>query len=744
MQLANGALTAALAAGSRQETHVTRLGGRDVSAQISSWDLDRSYATDLPAAMRAFSGSASTQLDLSLVGTGGVSAPALYGPWAPHATGDIARPGQSVTHGWGLGAESLDTFRGKVRARTAKSGEDRVSLTALDGSERLRAPARLPRPPQSLTGLETGFALSWYTSSTWAVDELLRNAGINTCPPPRPRCALYASMHGGAMASIGWALSLTGPMINWSTLGAPHEMALRAPAGSLCTTEYRPGTTLVNRASDGTWLEAWINSNSTAGSDKIARYRLAYATSGVSWYLFFEVNAHTNTLTAAYGTSPTMADNAMVTWSASLSGTPGIFHIGWWLTWSGTGIPTVAPVTTQGSTLIFGAAQTLSAAGGVPAGELRSVQVALNNVYAEAMQISQIATKPNSLATVTQSGQWSKGGTLGQAVNPLAKLPAVSGDTWSAINEIAKATLSTAEFDRNGYFRFKDYTRWSTAPTTPDVTVSSAREISSLTIAEEIDACRNDVTVSWVNWAGYVYQAVNIIEEPSAAIAIAPGATLTRTFTIDDNASDPPASIEINDSLTAAHALMIRSVNLPSAPLDRGKIECSVRRVGGTVTLTMVNRGSTTCYYFRVSMQAYVQASESKAPAPAQSSVTNSASQAVYGVQSFTHAADEWVQYRLQAADLATALLAAGAFPAPLISEVEILADPRIDLGDVVRVQDSAGATLSTLAWVIGMRLSGSEGRVTMTLALRGVSNNGVPTDTGLTPDPQTKPGTSA
>lgn len=152
MQRADQTTKNALAAGERTVTHTTRLGGRDVSAQVQSWQVERSYATDLPAAMRAFSGSSAAQLTLQLGGDGTQPAPALYSPWAPHATGDLARPGQTVVHEAGVGGGTLPVFRGTLRNRSAASGTDSVQLTALDGAERLRAPAELRARTRGCTG----------------------------------------------------------------------------------------------------------------------------------------------------------------------------------------------------------------------------------------------------------------------------------------------------------------------------------------------------------------------------------------------------------------------------------------------------------------------------------------------------------------------------------------------------------------------------------------------------------------
>ncbi|MFD9068647.1 hypothetical protein [Streptomyces lasiicapitis] len=71
-----------------------------------------------------------------------------------------------------------------------------------------------------------------------------------------------------------------------------------------------------------------------------------------------------------------------------------------------------------------------------------------------------------------------------------------------------------------------------------------------------------------------------------------------------------------------------------------------------------------------------------------------------------------------------------------MLDAVEVLHDPRIQLGDVVRVVDRAGAELNTLAWVVGLRTTCAAGGVPQqTLTLRGTSYNGVPVDAGLTPD---------
>ncbi|MFB6908084.1 hypothetical protein ACFCWB_27800 [Streptomyces bacillaris] len=743
MQRADPALLAALTAGSREATSVLRLGGKDMSAQVESWSLDRSYATDLPPAMRAFNGAASAQLDLTLTGTGGASAPSLYGPWAPRGTGDIARPGQSVTHAWGLGTTALDTFRGHIRSRTAQAGGDTVSLSALDGAERLRSPAKLPRVPVNITGLNAWSPpTQWVASSTWAVSELLRNAGIHTCPPPRARPVFAASLHGGVAPSVGTLESMTGVLAVFSRGSAPHEMCLYA-VGLDTAVNYAPAVAAGNRTTGGLWLEGWLNSASNATSDQTFRYRLQYDIGGGnSRFLSFEVNLYTGGVTASFGTSPTHLVNPYVLWHTDSNRTPGTYHFGCWLTFNSAGVPTFTPtLSLNGTELWTGSAQAITAGGGCPPGQLRHVFVGVKNLRAEALQISRMDARPTTLAAVTQTGQWVKGATIGDAVNPLATVPAVSGDTWDAIKDIAKSTLSTAEFDRDGYFRFRDHTRWSIPPTAPDATVSAAREIAGLTVAEEIDACRNDIAVEWQNWSGYAYELAGVSDVPTSPVAIPPGAAISRTMFINEDQADPRCPT-MGSSLDGWGNMMIRVNSSSASSLVFGSAEWEVSRVGGLVTVTILNRAASgTVYYHGSNLYAGRPKGGNGVPGTARVTVGDEASKALYGSQNYTHSAGPWIQYAYFATNVGNAILRAGALPAPLLSGVEILADPRLELGDVVRVLDPSGAAPDTLAWVVGIRTEGNRAGIRQTLALRGTRSNGAPADAGLSPDPPIRPG---
>ncbi|MEU8619944.1 hypothetical protein [Streptomyces sp. NPDC048623] len=545
-------------------------------------------------------------------------------------------------------------------------------------------------------------------------------------------------MHGGAAANIGRLDWLNGIWSFWNKSAAPFESAMD---GTFTTADanYLPAAAVVNRPANGLWLEGWVG-NAAGNPDKSQafRYRLQYDIGGNSRFVSFEVNFLTGVLTASHGASSDPLQNQRVTWTTATAIGTANFHFGWWLEWNSSGVPTVTPsITREDGTTWTGAGQSLATSPSPP-GELRAVHIVVDNICVEALQISQLPARPVTAAERTLTGTWTKGATLGVPGFPMLTFPKVSGDAWSVITDIARATLSTVELDRSGFVRWQDYTRWAETPTIPAVTVSSAREIAGLTVSDEIDACRNDISVRWHSWVGHTYELAGIEDKPAAAIAVPAGTTLVRSMPITEDRYDPTNPM-ISADLNGFGNLIIRTTASTTAPVVRGGAEFSIRRDGGTVYLTVRNRTTSTFYYHACNLVAPKPAGNT--PVTALAVERDAPSQGAYGVQSYEHDGTPWVQYAEDAENLAGALLKASAVPSPQLQSVEILPDPRIDLGDVVRVVDTTGAALDTLAWVVGIRTEGSGTSVRQTLTLRGAKNNGMPTDTGLTPDPPTRPG---
>lgn len=743
-------LTKDLEAGSRVTAHTTRLGGKDVTDQVQSWQLERSYSTDLPDAMRAFSGSSSAQLQLQIAGTNGDSAPRLYSPWASRYTGDIARPGQSVVHAYGTNAGTLPAFRGTLRNRSAASGTDTVALTALDGAERLHGPAALPKP-------YAGFY--WrrpVATATWCADELLRQAGVLTAPPVRypdfdagkPLTLVYASLHGGFATPYGQPEILPDPRhYSWTRAGAPHEMALvphaAAPETAGLTASWFPRSRVTVPGSR-LFAEAWVNSAVGIGGTvalemdlnregtETGRLRLAVDFSKGEVYMH----------------SGTRENNSgWYFWWAlpQLRTQPGVWHIGGLFDTTGTGPvvqPTVQPRLTapDGTNYLFSAGTFSDPSAGQPVSELYQLRL-VTGMATEGVQLSSGLPAMPAEAEFTQAGTWSKEAELDEAILPLYSIPRISGSQWESLTQIARASMSTAEFDERGIFRWRNYTRFAKAPTAPDLTLTSARDIASLTVTEEIDACRNYCVQPYKDWttvgvvSGTVYSDTTVREIPG-------NSSMTVEYLLAEEEFDVgPPNVDDDESVAPGFSVRFAASSAAGADAVKGAVDMLARREEGRLVLRFTNRSAQRLYTVlengkpSVSVQTLKPSAE-PTERQATSSAPGSASERYYGRQEFFGESSEWVQDYRAARGLADAMRAAGEYPVPVIGEVEVLYDPRIQLGDVIRLLDSSGAELDTLAWVVGIKTASTgAGTMQQTLTLRGTRSNGVPADDDLTPD---------
>ncbi|GAA1221454.1 hypothetical protein GCM10009665_09580 [Kitasatospora nipponensis] len=771
MQSDDQPLRSALQAGERSYGHGTRLGGADFSYQVQSWRVDRAYTTDLPAAMRAFTGSSAAQLDLELTGAYGVAAPALYSPWAPRESGDAARPGQSVVQTTSLNTgRQLPVFRGTVRSRSADSGTDTVQITALDGAERLRGPAALPRP-------YAGFvAQRPIASATWCVDELLRQAGILTCPPVREGrdtgpitgnalTLVHASLHGGFAAAYGTPLTLPDQtQYTWSRAAAPYEMAVLPNKPGL-TMAWAPRSRLV--APGGSiLLEASVNTLKAAPGGRMLYLKAVLDRQGTDFgSVQMSFDATTGTVAAWSGTYG-KSGGVSASWSfPQLVAQPGVWHLGaivdteWAVVGSvydGSGEWVSNPVTVfpvlrgpDGVVLIGGGSQLgSSAADNQPDAELHRVEV-VTDFATECVQVSQGYTADYHGDDFELD--WTKGATLDDVTLPLYSIPAVSGSQWDVIGQIAAAALGTAEFDESGIFRWRNHTRFLAPPTHAQRTVTSVGDIASLTVAEEIDACRNYCVQPYQDWSQVSYQTATVLADPLVR-AIASGQTYTVSYPFDEQEYDVLAPLVDDDTTPVTDGttvLRFAATNAANAAPVKGRVETEIDRSNGSLTLTMRSWARSNAVYTVAKAGAgsinlvtrkpvndpVVRQAVGLDPDP------NKYSEHTYGRQQYTAQASDWVQDAAAAQSLADTLVRAGRYPVPLYSNVEVLYDPRLQLGDVIELVDYSGAYLDQLAWVVGNTVeAANDGTVKQTLTLRGASYNGGPASSSLAPESPADP----
>ncbi|MET8025193.1 hypothetical protein [Streptomyces avermitilis] len=755
MQQADETSEAALAAGERTTSHTTRLGGKDVSAQVQSWQVERSYATDLPVAMRAFSGSSAAQCQIGLSGTGDRSAPELYSPWAARATSDIARPGQSVVHESGVSTSTLPAFRGTVRSRSAASGTDSVQVTALDGAERLRGPAGLPKP-------YAGFLWSRPVSSaTWCVSELLRQGGLYACPPARypdfaegkPLTLVYASLHGGFSTPYGQPEIVPDPSsYTFRRDGAPHEMAF-VPKSKGVTASWFPRSRITvpgNRI----FTEAWVN-NAVGYGDRVVLQLELNRTGATVGYLKLEVDFAEGWVRI---TSSDSSGGWFFQWNwSAVRSLRGVWHIGAYYdtTSSGTTVyPTVQPrLTAPDGTQLLGGAVTFSESAALQKSSELGQLTLITDMPTECVQVTSGLSAAPTQAEFTQAGLWTKSVELDDVILPLFSLPRVSGSQWEVISQMAKASMSTAELDERGIFRWRNYTRFAQKPTAPDLTLTTVREIASLTATEEIDACRNYCVQPYKDWTGIKAASGTTYTDEAVRTIPASGTTTVKYLLSDEEYDISPPGTDDDTGVTPGTNVRFATTKAGTTAV-KGAVDLMVRREDGYLVVRFSNRSTQTLYTAKTdgTPSFYLQTLKPTADPVDRNAIAllestddadGVASEKFYGRQEYTAESTDWVQDASTAAALAKAMRTAGVLPVPVIGDVDVLYDPRIQLGDVVRVVDTSGAALNTLAWVVGIRTSATaDGGVQQTLTLRGVDPGDNPADAGLTPDAPSKPAT--
>ncbi|PWK83182.1 hypothetical protein C8D88_11167 [Lentzea atacamensis] len=671
--------------------------------------------------MRAANGSAAAELRLNLTGADDKTAAQLYSPYAPHLSGDIARPGQSITHGWGLAGEVLPGFRGQVRDRSADSGTGTVAVSALDGAEKLRDAARLPAVLSA--------NVNPIASGTWVVDHLLREGGIHSAPPPRADCTLYASMHGGVVPDIGFYRDHTHNSLTYRRDRAPWEIAA-VPGSQPFTVRWDPRTrtTVGGR---GLFTEFWVDRTSLQASGNRVEMKLVFqADNNINDIYFWFDFAEDQMNIGATGTGGTVKGDAAMGIRFS-----SVYHIGVHWTWNGR-TPSARYFITSSAFNTYRETD-MGAFTELGFSQLNYIELT-SALPIEAVQVS---LRENAMTRQEFTQTWTRGAVLDQMTSELRAIPPVQGSAWEVITSVAKAEQATAEFDPYGVFRYRNNTRFTT-PGQTVISVTSAREIASLRVSEAIDSIRNTIDVPY-----QLYSTGSPAERfaETTVRSIAAFQTLTVSYDYDVSEYDSPPPIVYATTAPANTSRVRFSPTLNGQLGVHGSIESTTERDGATLRVTFRNRSSSTCYMVTTSgapsLSIWSQRLASGSPTRLSTRRYDTTSRARYGAQVYQVPPTPWIQTLGTAGRIANYLLSVAAQPLPVLGDIEILPDPRITLGDLVRVVDDVGAALNTDAWVIGIRTSGDHtGRIRQFLTLRATTSPGTPTDTGLSPDPAVDP----
>lgn len=289
-----------------------------------------------------------------------------------------------------------------------------------------------------------------------------------------------------------------------------------------------------------------------------------------------------------------------------------------------------------------------------------------------------------------------------------------ASDSWAMLQEIAAAELGVVLFDENDNLQFYNRNRMSGGVAVATLTVAGETfsNLKAMQASESIDSVRNRVNVT---------ASPYVLDEPGTNLwflSVVVGVPANGSTGIPILFDFPVYAIT---GVNYAAAKVADGTGGDISNLTFGYTQYSVN--GWIITVSNPNAFNAFLVANSVPSPPFAQGDPLFAvvgqgirPAEGEfvSTVTDSASVAVWGTQPLDLLANVWRQSIGDASDLAAHLLAALKEPHPTLTGVEIVGDPRLQLTDRVRVVEPDGLSLDGDFWctAIQTRFSASDGLV--------------------------------
>lgn len=332
------------------------------------------------------------------------------------------------------------------------------------------------------------------------------------------------------------------------------------------------------------FAETWVN-NAVGIGETVRIYLELQRRAGATGSLSLEVDFAAGTV-GLWSFDSTAGGFGKVWSFPALRTQRGVWHIGGFIDTMADGasvFPTVQPrLTAPDGTHLVGAASTFTQPTTVQTeSELRLVRLE-TTMATEGLQVCVGLPEIPGPVEFSQEGSWVKAAELDDPILPLTVIPQVSGSQWDAVSQIAKASMSTAEIDEHGRFRWRNFTRFRTAPTSPDLTLTSVREIAALTVTEEIDACRNYCVQPARDWSAVRLVQGDVVTDDRIR-EIPPYSTLTVTYPFDESEMDIGPPLTDDDSGIGGSRFRVAQQRATGTRPVKGMVDAMLRREEGSL-----------------------------------------------------------------------------------------------------------------------------------------------------------------
>jgi hypothetical protein len=693
----------------------------DLSLDVKRLRVTRALTTDLPAQARPYTGLAAATAELDLArddGGNNEHAAWHYSPWntaSPLYGKDRKGAPARVEVGYrtDAGPEYVRLLTGRIHALGVGARSRVAKLEIVDPSEALRKQVTLPAIVADDLVVGAGGRKPGL-SGTFLADWVLRQCGYYASPPRRPGCVLMATMHGSGWPELGSiqdfhaAGSAQFAFTDWPTFAsiAPKWVTGIYTGGeSGEQIDYVLSSSLSVNNGGTMFYQGWIRPENIAAAPGGSPFAMAYRTGFSSpWVTLWIDNA--GRLQCTFNRGGTDAVNR----TTATAGPTGFVDDVWyyvalyaefkngsvdiWLrkdnTWSSK--ITVAAGSTTTSGPINTAAHARGKAGGFAdawyAGYAESVQWTGEN-GAGAPPAADDAFVPTAR--------------IMPSLNQLIATPVLSEQPGAILRQLAEAELGMSGFDEFGvpFFRSRKY--FTTPPqTTSQRTLRATADLKDLASDESVDSVVNRVVVTASPPEVQATSDVYVQTGPGPSI----GPNTSRTYSL--RFRNPVFNL---DTQVISHGSATQSrYNASTARDGSGSVVPNLTfafsKVGAQACLvTITNPNAYWVYLVGNSGVAGVEQGKASFRLRGQfvlfdqqvnTQVRQEASDAAsiakpWGEQLYEYPPNPFLQDLDSVGTLAADLVAQLKNGPPTLSDVRIVADPRLQLGDRATIEDAKG-----------------------------------------------------
>jgi hypothetical protein len=689
----------------------------DLSADVKRLRVSRALTTDLPPEARPYTGLAAATAELDLArddDAEGEHAAWWYSPWntaSPLYAKDRKGAPATVEVGFrtDAGPEYVKLLTGRVRALGVNAGSRVAKLEIVDYTEDLHKTVTLPMIVWDNLASSSPFKVPGLTGAFLA-DWVLRQCGRYASPPMRSGCILSATMHGSGWPEKGSIIEFYG--LNGSLLAFPPATQASSPAAKWVAGVDTNGTSTqrIDYATDGPtgvvngtrpFVEGWFYPRAT--DDGI-------------WHLF--ANGDANTYISLWidsnrrlqvnfrrgaadsgnhstGTSGPIVPALnqyyyMAVWVDFRSGGAMDVWINLAGTWTGP-IAFTTPSITSGNVL------NEFRVGQGPAGSFATEYF---DGVSEAVQVTSGEGTSGAPGTPpAHNASYVPNAVVMAGKNELLATPPTTDEALNILVELAKAELGMFGFTEQGIAYYRDRSFFTVAPqTVSQRTLRATADLKELAGDEATDAVKNRIVVTATPPE---VQAVSDIWRASGVAKFNAGQARTFPLKFAHPVANLQTQVFSNGSASQSRynastakngqGSVVSNLTFSFSNIGAEKCEVTITNPNGFAVYLVGNTGVSgvtpgyPSFILRGQFVLFDQSTGLQQIAFDQASIDK------YGEQTYPYPSNAFLQDFDSVGTLATDLKDTLKDGPPTLSDVVIVGDPRLQLGDRDTIEDAKG-----------------------------------------------------